>query len=48
MDPVDSSSVLSQILYLSTWHPLGFPDDPVGKEAACSAGDTGDMGSVPG
>ena len=25
-----------------------FPDGSVGKEAACSAGDTGDMGSIPG
>ena len=27
---------------------MGFPGDSVGKEYACSAGDTGDMGSIPG
>ena len=27
---------------------IGFPDDSAGKESACSAGDTGDMGSIPG
>ena len=27
---------------------LGFPGGSVGKESACSAGDTGDMGSIPG
>ena len=26
----------------------GFPGGAVGKESACSAGDTGDMGSIPG
>ena len=26
----------------------GFPDGSVGKESTCSAGDTGDMGSIPG
>ena len=26
----------------------GFPDDSVGEESACNAGDTGDVGSVPG
>ena len=28
-----------------SWH---FPDGSVGKESACNAGDTGDLGSVPG
>ena len=27
---------------------MGFPGDSVGKEYACNAGDTGDMGSIPG
>ena len=27
---------------------MGFPDGSVGKESACSAGDTGDVGSIPG
>ena len=27
---------------------LGFPDGSVGEESACNAGDTGDMGSIPG
>ena len=26
----------------------GFPDGSIGKECACNAGDTGDMGSIPG
>ena len=26
----------------------GFPGGPMGKESACSAGDTGDTGSIPG
>ena len=26
----------------------GFPDGSVGKESACSAGDTGDASSIPG
>ena len=25
---------------------MGFPDGSVGKESACSVGDTGDMGSI--
>jgi len=25
----------------------GFPDDSVGKESTCNAGDTGDMSSIP-
>ena len=29
-------------------HMCGFPDGSVGKESACSAGDTGDVGSIPG
>ena len=28
--------------------PDGFPDGLVGKECACNAGDTGDIGSIPG
>ena len=27
---------------------MGFPDGSAGKESACSAGDTGDVGSIPG
>ena len=27
---------------------MPFPDDSAGKESACSAGDTGDLGSIPG
>ena len=27
---------------------MGFPDGSVGKESVCSAGDTGDVGSIPG
>ena len=27
---------------------LGFPDGSVGKESACNAGDTADMGKIPG
>ena len=27
---------------------VGFPDGSVSKESACNAGDTGDLGSVPG
>ena len=27
---------------------IGFPGGSVGKEPACNAGDTGDMGSIPG
>ena len=27
---------------------MGFPDGSVGKESACSTGDTGDVGSIPG
>ena len=27
---------------------MGFPDGSVGKESACHAGDTGNMGSIPG
>ena len=27
---------------------VDFLDGPVGKESACNAGDTGDVGSVPG
>ena len=30
-----------------TWE-WGFPDGSAGKESICNAGDTGDMGSVPG
>ena len=26
---------------------MGFPDGPAGKESACNAGDTGDLGSIP-
>ena len=29
-------------------HMCGLPDSPVGKESACSARDTGDVGSIPG
>ena len=28
--------------------PVGFPDGSAGKESACNAGDTGDIGSIPG
>ena len=27
---------------------MGFPSGSVGKESACNAGDSGDMGSIPG
>jgi len=27
---------------------MPFPDDSAGKESACSAGDTGDLGLIPG
>ena len=27
---------------------MGFPGSSVGKESTCNAGDTGDMGSIPG
>ena len=27
---------------------MGFPGGPIGKESACSAGDAGDMGLIPG
>ena len=27
---------------------MGFPDCPEGKESTCNAGDTGDMGLIPG
>ena len=27
---------------------MGFPGSSVGKESTCKAGDTGDMGSIPG
>ena len=27
---------------------MGFPDGSAGKESACNAGDTGDVGSIPG
>ena len=33
---------------LPTLSGMGFPNDSVGKESACKAGDKGDMGSVPG
>ena len=26
---------------------MGFPNGSVGKESACDAGDTGDVGSIP-
>ena len=26
----------------------GFPDDPADKESPCNAGDTGNLGSIPG
>ena len=29
-------------------HVIGFPDGKVGKESACNAGDTGDIGLIPG
>ena len=29
-------------------YSIDFPDDSVGKKYACNAGDTGDMGSIPG
>ena len=29
-------------------HVCGFPDGSVGRESACNAGDTGDVGSIPG
>ena len=31
----------------SLWSTLSFPDGSVGKESACNAGDTEDMGSIP-
>ena len=30
------------------YHSMHFPNDSAGKESACSAGDTGDLGSIPG
>ena len=30
------------------WRFLGFPDGSVSKEPACNAGDTGDLGLIPG
>ena len=36
---------------LYCWSPAykeGFPGDSLGKESACSAGDAGDAGSIPG
>ena len=36
-----------QILYHLS-HQGSFPSDSAGKESACNAGDTGDVGSIPG
>ena len=33
------------MFYHSLW---GFPNDSAGKDSACSVGDTGDVGSIPG
>ena len=38
-----SKSGINLYLYIT-----GFPDGSVGKESACNAGDTGNMGSIPG
>ena len=35
-------------LILFIYEIMGFPDGSVGKESVCSAGDTGDVGSIPG
>ena len=32
----------------STWPVLGFPDGSAGKGTTCNAGDTGDVGLIPG
>ena len=36
-----------QLGFILGWG-VGFPDGSVSKESACNAGDTGDLGSVPG
>ena len=30
------------------FHEMGFADSSAGKESACNAGDTGEVGSIPG
>ena len=37
-----------QLSLVSCHGHLGFPGDPSGKESACSSGDTGDAGLIPG
>ena len=38
----------SWIIWVGPVHSGGFPGDSVGKESACSEGDAGDLGSIPG
>ena len=46
---VSKLSILSNQSYLTRdVLSVDFLDGPVGKESACNAGDTGDVGSVPG
>ena len=35
-------------MYIHVYLYMGFPDCPEGKESTCNAGDTGDMGLIPG
>ena len=35
-------------IYHNVSNTAGFPGDSVGKESTCNAGDTGDVGSIPG
>ena len=36
------------IKHTMVWHTLDFPGGSVGNKSACNAGDTGDVGSIPG
>ena len=42
----DNRTIRDNRAYVKKWR--GFPDGSAGKESACNAGDTGDVGSIPG
>ena len=39
---------MEEIFKLPRYSAMGFPHDSAGKESACNAGDTGDIGLIPG
>ena len=44
----DLKSTNGKLWILAGTTPRGLPDGSAGKESACNAGDTGDVGSIPG